>query len=138
MLIWVIASSERPREENVSWTIALVDEGEVSISSFVSRTVVSYDSASLFAPTYPPNPMESAPAVNSARPPRTTTLVFPRAERPALSAKGTVKPSERPRMESDTIRGLIRARELLVLLASSSRVESSNVSYPGRCDSTSS
>ena len=44
MLIWVIASSERPREENVSWTIALVDEGEVSISSFVSRTVVSYDS----------------------------------------------------------------------------------------------
>lgn len=58
-----------------------------------------------------------APAVNSANPPSTTTLVFPSAERPALSANGTVKPSDKPRMASDTMRGLIRDRELLVLAA---------------------
>lgn len=87
--------------------------------------------ASLFAPTYPPSPMEIAPAANSARPPRTTTLVFPNAERPALSAKGTVRPSERPRIESETMRGLMRDLELLVLVASSSsrEAESLKVSY---------
>lgn len=61
--------------------------------------------------------MEMAPAASSASPPRTTTFVFPSAERPALSAKGTVSPSERPRMASDTMRGLIRERVLLMLLA---------------------
>lgn len=71
--------------------------------------------ASLFAPTYPPSPMEMAPAASSASPPSTTTFVFPSAERPALSAKGTVSPSERPRMASETIRGLIRERVLPLL-----------------------
>lgn len=60
--------------------------------------------------------MEMAPAASSANPPRTTTLVFPSAERPALRANGTVKPSERPRIASDTIRGLMRDRVLLLLL----------------------
>lgn len=71
--------------------------------------------ASLFAPTYPPNPMEMAPAVSSASPPRTTTFVSPRADRPALNANGTVRPSDRPRMASETMRGLIRDRVLPVL-----------------------
>jgi len=56
--------------------------------------------------------MEIAPAVNSARPARTTTFVSPRVDRPALRAKGTVNPSERPIMASDTIRGSTFDREL--------------------------
>lgn len=59
--------------------------------------------------------MEMAPAASSASPPSTTTFVFPSAERPALSAKGTVRPSESPRIASETIRGLIRERQLLLL-----------------------
>lgn len=88
--------------------------------------------ASLLAPTYPPSPIEIAPAASSARPPRTTTLVLPNADRPALKAKGTVKPSDSPRMASDTMRGLIRERPLTllppVLLESSPLVQRSNVS----------
>lgn len=76
--------------------------------------------ASLLAPTYPPRPMEIAPAASSARPPNTTTLVFPNAERPALKAKGTVNPSERPRIASETIRGFMRERVLLPLVVDSS------------------
>jgi hypothetical protein len=83
--------------------------------------------ASLLAPTYPPNPMEMAPAANSANPPRTTTFVFPNAERPALRAKGTVSPSERPRMASETIRGLILERLLLLLVVDSSWLALPNV-----------
>lgn len=41
-----------------------------------------------------------------------TTLVFPKAESPALRAKGTVRPSERPRIASEMMRGLMRDREL--------------------------
>lgn len=86
------------------------------------QLVLTY--ASLFAPTYPPNPIEMAPAVNSANPPRTTTLVLPNADKPALSAKGTVNPSDKPRIASDMMRGLIRDRELqlelLVVTESSS------------------
>lgn len=67
---------------------------------------------SLLAPTYPPNPIEIAPAINSANPPRTTTLVSPRADNPALSANGTVSPSDMPRIASETIRGLMRVRVL--------------------------
>jgi hypothetical protein len=83
--------------------------------------------ASLLAPTYPPNPMEMAPAASSASPPRTTTFVFPKAERPALRAKGTVSPSERPRMASETIRGLILERVLLPLVVDSSWLALPNV-----------
>lgn len=75
---------------------------------------------SLLAPVYPPNPMEIAPAASSARPPRTTTFVSPRADRPALSAKGTVRPSESPRIASAMMRGLIFDLELLVELADTS------------------
>lgn len=72
--------------------------------------------ASLLAPTYPPNPIEMAPAANSANPPRTTTLVFPSADKPALKANGTVNPSDRPRIASDTMRGLMRDRVPLLVL----------------------
>lgn len=34
--------------------------------------------ASLLAPMKPPNPIERAPAISSAKPPRTTTFVSPR------------------------------------------------------------
>lgn len=64
--------------------------------------------ASLLAPTYPPSPIEIAPATSSARLPRTTILLSPNADRPALSANGTVKPSERPRIASEMTRGFIR------------------------------
>jgi hypothetical protein len=36
-----------------------------------------------------------------------TTRVFPRAERPAVKAKGTVRPSLSPMVASDTVRGEI-------------------------------
>jgi hypothetical protein len=85
--------------------------------------------ASLFAPTYPPSPIEMAPAASSASPPRTTTFVFPSAESPALRANGTVSPSERPRIASETIRGLMRARVLLVLLLLAVVVDSSGLSH---------
>lgn len=45
---------------------------------------------------YPPRPIEIAPAHNSARPPVTTSLELPRPESPAVRAKGTVNPSDRP------------------------------------------
>ncbi len=41
-------------------------------------------------------PIEIAPAMSSAMPPRTTSLDSPRDERPAVRANGTVRPSERP------------------------------------------
>jgi len=59
------------------------------------------------APKYPPKPIDIAPAINSARPPKITTRVFPSAERPAVSANGTVKPSERPIVASEMTRALI-------------------------------
>lgn len=92
----------------------------VSIITTVATTIGAKTYASLFAPAYPPNPIDIAPAVNSANPPRTTTLEFPSADSPALSANGTVNPSDIPRIASDTIRGLMRARPLLLLLLLSS------------------
>ena len=49
-----------------------------------------------------------APAMSSASPPRMTSLVSPSAVRPAVSAKGTVRPSDRPRIASETILALRR------------------------------
>lgn len=61
----------------------------------------AYDTdSSLLAPRYPPNPMEMAPAVSSAKPAKITTRVLPSVESPAVRAKGTVNPSERPMMAS--------------------------------------
>lgn len=57
--------------------------------------------ASLLEPRYPPRPMLMDPAINSARPPNMTTLVSPSADRPAVNAKGTVNPSDRPIVASD-------------------------------------
>lgn len=131
-----MAVEESPYGAKVSWTMLCVPEGSLSISSHVSRTVASYDSlehvlamdlvriegrfkvsyASLLAPTYPPRPMEMAPAASSARPPRTTTFVLPRADKPADRAKGTVNPSDKPRMASEMTRGLMRERVVLLLL----------------------
>lgn len=56
--------------------------------------------SSLLAPKYPPRPIEMAPAVSSARPAKMTTRVSPSADKPAVRAKGTVKPSERPMIAS--------------------------------------
>lgn len=60
--------------------------------------------SSLFAPRYPPSPIDIAPAINSARLPNITILVSPRAERPAVKANGTVRPSERPMVASEITR----------------------------------
>lgn len=95
---------------------------------------ISY--ASLLAPTYPPRPMEIAPAASSARPPRTTTLVFPRADKPADRAKGTVRPSDRPRIASEMMRGLMRERVEPLLVDPSLLTQRPKVSYE-RCDSRS-
>ena len=69
--------------------------------------------ASLFAPMNPPNPIEMAPAINSARPPSTTRRALPRDDKPAVRAKGTVNPSERPMMASEIMRGLGSNRRCL-------------------------
>jgi hypothetical protein len=68
--------------------------------------------ASPLAANQPPNPMEIAPAINSARPPKMTILLLPRADSPAVRAKGTVRPSERPIVASDMTRGSIELCEL--------------------------
>ena len=44
----------------------------------------------------PPRPIEIAPAQSSARPPVTTSFELPSDDSPAVKAKGTVRPSERP------------------------------------------
>ncbi len=41
-------------------------------------------------------PIEMAPAMSSATPPRTTTRELPRLARPAVNANGTVRPSDKP------------------------------------------
>ena len=45
--------------------------------------------------------IDMAPAINSASPPYTTTLEDPNADRPAVSANGTVKPSDNPIVASE-------------------------------------
>ena len=62
--------------------------------------------ASLLAPMKPPRPMERAPAMSSARPPRTTSFVSPMEAKPAVRANGTVMPSDTPMMASEIMRGL--------------------------------
>ena len=44
----------------------------------------------------PPTPMDIVPAMSSATPPRTTIFEFPKLESPAVKAKGTVNPSDKP------------------------------------------
>lgn len=56
--------------------------------------------------------MDIAPAVNSARPANITTFVLPIVDNPAVSAKGTVKPSERPIMASEMTLGSMRVLPL--------------------------
>lgn len=63
--------------------------------------------ASLLVPRYPPNPIDIEPATISAIPPKTTTLVSSNADKPAVRANGTVMPSERPMIASDTMRPLM-------------------------------
>lgn len=82
--------------------------------------------------------MEMAPAINSATPPRMTTLESPKADKPlsslisllnslknqlgkrsyAVNAKGTVKPSERPIMASEMTRASIMVFRLCVSISS--------------------
>lgn len=52
------------------------------------------------AARYAPSPMLIMPEMSSARPPMMTRRVLPREERPAVRAKGTVSPSEKPMMMS--------------------------------------
>lgn len=85
-------------EEGVSWELFVRGGGKGQWDRY----------ASLLAPMKPPSPMERAPAMSSAKPPKTTTLVSPRYASPAVSAKGTVMPSEIPMMASEIMRGLTR------------------------------
>ena len=88
--------------------------------------------ASLFAPTKPPKPIDIAPAINSASPPSTTSLALPKVERPAVSAKGTVRPSDKPRIASEMSLGPMLILEAWCFDARSSLVCSELV-----CDSRS-
>ena len=63
--------------------------------------------------TYPPRPMEMAPAATSAMPAvRTMEEVALAPERPAARAKGTVRPSETPMMMSRTISPAVKCFSL--------------------------
>jgi hypothetical protein len=86
----------------------------------MSRYSASHTYASLFAPTNPPKPIDIAPAINSASPPNTTSLALPKAERPAVSANGTVRPSDKPRMASEMTLGLTFSLEACCFDARSS------------------
>jgi len=87
-------------------TVALYDSlgSCVSFGSEVNDGSKAY--ASLLAPMKPPKPIEMAPAINSAKPPRVTSRALPNADNPAVRAKGTVNPSERPMMASEIMRGV--------------------------------
>lgn len=81
-----------------------------------------------------------APAMSSARPPKMTTRVLPRADRPAVRAKGTVRPSERPMVASEMTRAvtwkpLRESWESLLMLVNED--ETSLVSSDAACASTS-
>jgi len=54
---------------------------------------------------HPPNPIDMLPAINSAIPPYKTTFVSLNADSPAVSAKGTVNPSDKPIVRSDKTLG---------------------------------
>ena len=78
--------------------------------------------------------LDIAPAISSASPPEMTTLVSPSAESPAVSAKGTVSPSERPMIASD----ITRASTLNFFFSLGSGSESVQTSEElDHCDSTS-
>jgi hypothetical protein len=80
-----------------------------------------------------------APAINSARPPKMTTLVDPKADKPAVKAKGTVRPSERPMVASEmTLAFTLNLAELaslafseVILVVWDSRSEST-MTVPGK------
>lgn len=55
----------------------------------------------------PPIPILILPAINSANPANTTIFVSPSAASPAVRANGTVKPSLRPNVKSEIVRGSI-------------------------------
>lgn len=57
-----------------------------------------------------------APAKSSANPPRMTSREEPRLERPAVSAKGTVRPSLKPMMASRRRMGSRRVRPWSVVV----------------------
>ena len=52
------------------------------------------------AARYAPSPIDNEPANSSARPAVTTSLDEPILERPAVNAKGTVRPSANPIVKS--------------------------------------
>jgi hypothetical protein len=52
----------------------------------------------------PPRPMLILPAMSSAHPPKMTTRVSLNADSPAVSANGTVSPSDNPMMASEIVR----------------------------------
>jgi len=67
------------------------------------QTILQSCECEEFGETYPPRPMEMAPAATSAMPAvRTRAEVALVPERPAARAKGTVRPSETPMMMSRT------------------------------------
>jgi hypothetical protein len=77
-----------------------------------------------------------APAISSANPPYTTTFVSPSADNPAVNAKGTVNPSERPMTASEITRPSILKPSFSSVLISKTAF-SSDSGQNGSCDSTS-
>ena len=89
--------------------LGLLYGGFIGLSAWGVNTFESMEGGgiayfSLTAPRYPPSPIEMAPAINSAKPAKITVLV-PSVDKPAVRAKGTVRPSDRPMMASDIMRG---------------------------------
>lgn len=118
--------------ERVSFSVDTPASLLISVSDQIHqpnnlRTITAY--SSLFAAKYPPNPIEIAPAVNSAKPAKITTFVFPSADNPAVNANGTVNPSDNPIIASETVLGSI--------LAFFSRSNSFSVLESECCDSMS-
>jgi hypothetical protein len=85
---------------------------------------------------YPPRPIDMAPAHNSARPPVTTRLLEPSDERPAVRAKGTVRPSDRPMMlfheRLIPLEHITLSMRLYVVLPKQSHIKGRNATYTSR------
>lgn len=93
---WEVGSST-PMGPKTSCTSLSISPTQLRITrEYVLRRKNRKWSRSALDARKPPIPMDMAPAIISARPPTTTILEVPKPDRPAVSAKGTVKPSDNP------------------------------------------
>lgn len=88
-----------------SWLLGCFRRIHWSIVSYCHNVSGEETHASPRPANHPPNPIDMLPAINSAIPPYKTTFVSLNADSPAVRAKGTVNPSDKPIVRSDKTLG---------------------------------